>query len=147
MRDLARKVRKHASELGIEIEIQYATTDSKPIRLVAIDTELGGRQFEALLGTRSTWIESARRFHELIYHARAQHVYLAQLGKCWFCGRQMNGQAECHHEKHRGRNGRDDRVSNLRSVCGRLSGGCDFHQREHGGGKVLPRKERIELNG
>lgn len=130
MVDLSRRVRKVERELGVPVTIHYLDSGT-PCSLICRDTELGDVRFTRYLQSPSLWERNLKAFHEDIYHARAKEKYRLQGGQCSRCKRPLRGSGECNHIVHRSK-GRDDRLSNLEIVCAAMSGGCDFHQREHG---------------
>lgn len=55
------------------------------------------------------------RLVEMIYQAHKKVVMKKQNGLCINCG--LRRQLDCHHKKHRGSQGRDDRIENLEGRC------------------------------
>lgn len=101
--------------------------------LHVVDPELGGRmEFFAHLGPRSKLEQQVKALHEDIYRSHAREKHRMQGAKCAKCGKDLGLLGETNHIKHRGRNGRDDRLSNLEVVCPPFSGGCSWHRQEHG---------------
>lgn len=129
--DLERKVRRVERCLGIDVQIILNDNGSG-----WLGSEDNGEWLITKLGTPSKWEEGIRSHHESIYHRRGQRKYAEQQGKCSKCGVDLRGVCDINHIRHRGAHGRDDRMDNLEAVCNAFtSGGCDWHQREHGNAK------------
>lgn len=139
--NLPLQIRKHNSQLGVDI-VLLRGAEGRPLMFSTTDPELGGMQFLQPIKYPSTLNADLKNLHESIYHARGREVYRRQQGLCAFCGRQMNGRAETDHIKSRA-HGRSDKMSNLRSVCSQMSGGCNGHALRHGQGKTFSIRRQL----
>jgi 5-methylcytosine-specific restriction endonuclease McrA len=131
--DYHRVIRKVERITGCTLDAITEHEDGvwRPVAFTADDPELGVKLIQAVKGKcRHSVIVAIHRLHEQIYRARREELYRRQRGCCARC-KMKTPRMTCHHKKHRGAHGRDDRMENLEMLCTGM-GTKDCHGGEHG---------------